>query len=161
MNWVLFIIALLVMLFGLVGTILPVIPGITLIFGAALAYGFLTDFSAISVNMLMLFAVMTIVTYLSDWIATTYGVKKMGGSWYGTVGAVIGTIVGISGGIVGILLGVFIGAFLFELLGGKSHQTALRAGAGSMIGFVIGGVFKIAVGVAIIVVFVWKVVSLS
>jgi len=163
MTWfeiVIFILALLVMLVGLAGIILPVIPGVPIIFGAAFLYALLTDFATISSQTIIIFAVLTVLSLLLDWLATAVGVKKMGGSYIGMIGAFVGMIVGLllpGVGIIGFVIGAFVGAFLFEWLISKKAQVALRAGFGSFIGFIAGGLLKFVIGVAMIGLFVWEV----
>lgn len=148
------------MLFGLAGVILPLIPGVPIIFGAALLYALLTGFSTISGQTLIIFAILTIASIVLDWVASVVGVKKMGGSYAGMVGAFIGMIVGLllpGVGIIGFIIGAFVGACVMELLINKNTRVALRAGLGSFLGFLAGGLMKFVVGVIIIGVFVWQV----
>ena len=161
MTWleiVYFVLALLVMFVGLLGVILPVIPGIPIIFAAAFLYGLLTGFETITGNILIVFGVATGLTLILDYLATVLGVKKMGGSFAGATGAVIGMIVGffIPGvGIFGFIIGAFVGAFLFELMVVNETRTALKAGLGSFLGFLLGGFIKFVVGVIIIGMFIY------
>ena len=163
MTWVeitLFIIAVLVMLVGLAGVILPVVPGIPLIFGVALIYAAITDFIIIDSQTLIIFGVLTAVSLLMDWLATVVGVRKMGGSYLGMLGAFLGMIAGLImpfAGIFSFIIGAFIGAFAFEFLLGKQAQVALRAGLGSFIGFLAGGLIKFVIGATMIGMFIWKV----
>lgn len=157
MDIVLFIIAIVIMLIGLIGIAIPILPGVPLIFGALLVYSLITKFQEISINVLILSAVLTAVTIIIDWLSATYGVKKMGGSYFGMIGAFFGMIIGLLiGGILGLVAGAFFGAFLLELLAGREMNTALRAGLGSFFGFIAGGIIKFAIGAVIIGVFVWR-----
>jgi len=163
MSWfeiTLFIITIAVMLFGLAGVILPLIPGVPIIFGAALLYALLTGFSTISGQMLIIFAILTVFSIVLDWMASVVGVKKMGGSYAGMIGAFIGMVVGLvlpGVGIIGFIIGAFVGAYAMELLINKNTRVALRAGLGSFLGFLAGGLMKFVVGVIIIGVFVYRV----
>jgi uncharacterized protein YqgC (DUF456 family) len=153
-----FIIALLIMIVGLLGVILPVIPGIVIIFVSTLLYGSLTGFETISVRLIVVFGVLTALTYLLDYLATAFGVKKMGGSFAGASGAVIGMILGflIPGvGLFGFVIGAFIGAFIFELMVVKETRIALKAGLGSFLGFLLGGFIKFVIGSIMIGVFIY------
>ncbi|MBU0598105.1 DUF456 domain-containing protein, partial [Patescibacteria group bacterium] len=155
---IIFILAILVMLVGLAGIIIPILPGIPLIMAAVLIYGLIDGWQAISWNLAGIFAILTVAALTIDWLATTYGVKKMGGSTLGIIGAIGGMVVGLfSGGIIGLIVGAFVGAFVFELIGGKNKDQALRAGLGSFIGFIAGGVIKFAIGASMIGVFIWQV----
>ena len=85
----------------------------------------------------------------------------MGGSAAGMVGAFVGMIAGLmipGAGLFVFILGAFTGAVIFEMLAGKKSKTALKAGLGSFIGFLAGTVIKFAIGVVMIVYFIWRVV---
>ena len=163
MTWseiLLFIATLLVMLIGLAGVILPILPGIPIIFAAALVYALLTDFAAIGTQTLLIFAILTILALVLDWAAGIIGVKKMGGSRAGMIGAFIGMIVGLilpGVGIVGFIIGAFAGACIMELLVNKDSRTALRAGLGSLLGFLAGSLVKFIIGSIMIGIFIWQV----
>jgi uncharacterized protein YqgC (DUF456 family) len=163
MSWphiILFVLTLLVMLIGLLGVILPVLPGIPMIFGATLVYAILTDFTVITARTVIVFGVLAILSLILDWIATAFGVKRMGGSYMGILGAFLGMIIGliIPGiGIFGFVICSFVGAFAFEMIRGKESREAMRAGFGSFIGFLIGGVLRFVIGATMIGVFIWKI----
>ena len=162
MTWweiVIFAFALVFMLGGLLGTILPIIPGIPLIFAVALLYAFIDGFQTRSGKTIALFAVLTGVSLILDHLATLFGIKKMGGSYFGVLGAFIGMIVGfVVGNIVGLVIGSFAGAILFEMLIGKQSDQAVRAGFGSFIGFLVGGIIKFALAATMIGIFAWQVI---
>ncbi len=163
MSWfeiLLFILTVAVMLVGLAGVVLPIIPGVPIIFGAALLYALLTGFSTISGQTLIVFAILTVASMVLDWAASVMGVKKMGGSYAGMIGAFIGMIVGLllpGVGIIGFIIGAFVGAYAMELLINKDSRVALRAGLGSFLGFLAGGLMKFVIGAIIIGVFIWQV----
>jgi len=165
MTWLeiaLFILTLSIMLIGMIGVIIPMLPGVPVIFAAALIYGIITGFETISGDILIIFGLMTVVSLVLDWVATALGVKKMGGSYLGMLGSFIGMILGLllpGVGIIGFIIGAFVGAFVFEILIGKKTNEALRAGFGSFIGFLLGGVLKFVIGAAMIGVFVYQVLS--
>jgi hypothetical protein len=163
MSWfeiLLFILTVGVMLVGLAGVVLPIMPGVPIIFGAALMYALLTGFSTISGLTIIIFGILTIASIILDWAASVIGVKKMGGSFAGMIGALIGMVVGLSlpgVGIVGFIIGAFVGAYAMELLINKDSRVALRAGLGSFLGFLAGGLMKFVISVIIIGIFVWQV----
>ena len=69
------------MLIGLIGIIIPILPGVPLIFGALLIYALITKFQEISINVIIVCAALTAIAIIIDWLSATYGVKKMGGSY--------------------------------------------------------------------------------
>jgi len=150
-----FILALIVMFLGMIGAVLPVVPGIPIIWVAAFVYGILTGFEDIGFNYLLVFGLLTVLSLILDWIASLYGAKRMGASKWGIIGAFLGMIVGLFfGAVAGMIIGPFIGAVLFELLIGKASGPALKAGFGTFLGFVAGVMVKLVLGAAMIGVFV-------
>jgi len=120
----------------------------------------LTGFEYLGWNIIIIFGILTVVSFVLDWLAATSGVKKMGGSKAGIIGAFIGMIAGLllpGVGVIGFIVGAFLGAFLLELLVNKESRTALRAGIGSFIGFLAGGVLKIVIALTMIAIFVYQV----
>jgi uncharacterized protein YqgC (DUF456 family) len=160
MTHVLLIIAtLIVMIVGLAGTILPMLPGIPLIYLGLIIYGVGTGWQVYSVNFMLFWGVVTILMVLLDYYAGAIGARKYGASSAGVWGSILGGILGIIFlGFIGIIVGPFWGAFVGELLSGKSRAHALRAGWGTFIGFVAGSLFKIVVGCIMIGNFIWKII---
>jgi uncharacterized protein YqgC (DUF456 family) len=154
----LFIGVLLIMLIGLAGVFLPVLPGIPLIFGGAILYGVLTEFKEITANLLLVFAGLTLLSLAIDYFANYLGVKKMGGGRAGAFGAVLGLLLGIFVGLWGILIFPFLFAVLFELMAGKKDSQALKAGTGAFLGLLFGGLVKFILGCIMIGIFIWRVV---
>lgn len=154
---VLFIVALVVMIIGLAGVILPVLPGIPLIFAAAALYGILTGFAGISLNMILILAGLTVFGLVVDYLANYFSVRRMGGGRAGAIGAVIGLMIGIWFGLVWIVLLPFMLAVVFELLAGKEGRRALQAGLGAMVGLLFGGLLRFILGCVMIGLFVWTV----
>ena len=152
-----FIFVLIIMLVGLAGIILPVLPGIPLIFGATVLYGILTGFKEITFNLILIFAGLTIFGLIVDYLANYFSVKKMGGGRAGAIGAVIGLIIGIFVGLIWIIILPFLFAVVFEIIAGKREGQALKAGIGSFIGILLGGLTRFIIGTVMIGVFVWKV----
>jgi uncharacterized protein YqgC (DUF456 family) len=154
---VLFIAALIVMLVGLAGVILPVLPGIPLIFAAAAIYGILTGFQDITFQLILIFAGITVFGLIVDYIANYFSVKKMGGGTAGAVGAVIGLLVGIFIHWVAIIILPFVLAVMFELIAGRKGGRALKAGTGAFIGLMFGGLLRFIIGCVMIGIFIWKI----
>ena len=139
--------ALLVMLLGLIGSILPGLPGTPLVFLAAVGHRLYFGQASVSNLVLGVLAGLMVVSLLLDFAATALGAKKFGATWRGAVGAVVGGLCGLLLVFPGIILGPFIGALLFELLGGKEFKAAASAGAGATLGLLLGLIGKFALTV--------------
>lgn len=147
MNTALIIIAVTLGILGLVGTIVPVLPGTIISFLGLVAASF-TEGSNIEVVVLIVWGVLSLVVIALDYLLPGYFSKRFGGTKWGSWGATIGTIVGIFIGPAGLILGPFAGAVIGELLGEKlTMREAIRVGFGSMLSFVVGSLFKFIVGV--------------
>lgn len=139
------LVTLLAMGVALLGAVLPVIPGPTLVLVAALAHRlWFTDRSAPWWVIIVLTIVTGLVT-LIDFLASTYGARRMGATWRGMAGAGIGAVIGLFWiPPAGLLIGPLVGASLGELLGGRDLHEAGRAGLGAALGVLAGAVAKLA-----------------
>ena len=155
MSSVVFGFALLVMILGALGTVLPVLPGTPLIFLSALGYGFYEGFNKITPLILGILFFLMLITLLIDYISGVVGAKKYGATKYGTWGSFIGLIIGlIFFNIPGLLLGPFVGAVVGEMLNGRKLEEALRVGLGTVVGMAGGAIFKATFSVAMIAIFI-------
>lgn len=141
---------------GLSGMLLPVVPGAPLLFLGLVFCAWAEDFRYIGVWTLLILAAMTALTYVVELAASILGVKKYGGSRRAMAGAAIGGMVGIFLGIPGILFGPFVGAIIGELSLQRSLDEASRAGFGTVLGLAIGVAGKLAIGIAMIGLFLLK-----
>jgi uncharacterized protein YqgC (DUF456 family) len=151
---VLWIVAVVLVVAGLAGTVLPVLPGAPLVLAGLVAAAWAEDFKYVGVPTLVLLAVLTGLTYVIDLITSALGAKRVGASKYAIWGAVLGGLVGAFFGIAGVLLGPFVGAVAGELGAGCSVKQAGRAGVASWIGFVVGTLGKLALLFTMIGIFV-------
>jgi uncharacterized protein len=160
MNLIWVAIALIIMLIGLVGTVLPFLPGIILVYAGYLIYGFATGWKAYGAVTMVGWGIITGLVLLLDFYAGTLGAKRYGASRYGVWGSLIGGLAGgVTAGLPGLILGPFIGAIAGELWAGGSGREALRSARGSLVGFVAGSLVKVAVGIVMIGTFLWLVLS--
>lgn len=153
--------ALLVMLTGLIGSVLPVIPGIPLMLVAAIGHRLYFGAASVSNLVLLVLVGLTLVSLLFDFLASLLGAKKFGATWRGMTGAVVGGIVGLFFSLPGIILGPFLGAMLFEMLGDKEFKKAAHAGLGATVGLLLGIVGKFSIGVVMIMLFATNVIMRS
>lgn len=155
---ILFIIAVIVMLVGLAGVVLPLLPGIPVILLAVIGYLLIVGFDQLSAGVLVAMVLLTVLSFIVDWLATVYGVKRFGGTKLGMFGSLAGTIFGmLVANIPGLIIGAILGAYAGEILAGKKSTDAWRAGFGSFIGLVSGHVIKLVMGTVMIGLFVWQV----
>jgi uncharacterized protein YqgC (DUF456 family) len=154
---VLFIVALVIMIIGLAGVILPILPGIPLIFAAAALYGIFTGFRDVTVRVILILAGLNVLGIVVDYLANYLSVRKMGGSRVGAIGAVIGLMIGIWIGVVWVVVLPFLLSVAFELLAGKEGRRALKAGTGALVGLLFSGLLRFVIGCVMIGLFVWAV----
>jgi uncharacterized protein YqgC (DUF456 family) len=135
------------MIVGIIGCVLPVIPGPPLSFVGLLLLHF-SEYAEFSFEFLLLFGAIAVIVTILDYIVPIWGTKKFGGSKAGMWGAGIGLVIGI---IVlapvmplGIIIGPFAGAVIGESMTGKKSKEAFRAGLGSLLGLMMGVGLKLA-----------------
>ena len=150
MDIALLVIAFLLMLIGIVGCIVPGLPGTPIAYGA-LWSAQATDKVDFSWQFLLVWGIVTIVISVLDYIVPAWGTKQFGGTKWGVWGSTIGVFVGLFFGPFGVIFGPLVGAILFELIpvvlngriSDKALSAALRAGWGSFIGILFGTIIKL------------------
>ncbi|MBS4030584.1 MAG: DUF456 family protein [Clostridiales bacterium] len=153
------VLAVILFLLGLAGTLLPVLPGVTLIYGGMVLYGILTGFTDLNTTFYILQGLAVLLVFAIDYLATAAGSRRYGGSKYAAWGAIIGTIIGIlTLGPFGIIIGPFVGAVTAELIQGKQANQAARTGFGTIIGLLGGTVLKLIIEVLMIIWFFMAIV---
>ena len=142
MDILLIILGAICLLTGIIGCILPVLPGVPLAYVGILLLQ-LTERVQFSWQFLVIWAVVVVVVQALDYFVPAWGTKRFGGSKWGVWGSTIGMLIGLFFGVWGIILGPFIGAVVFELIDGKNTRAALRAGWGSFVGLMTGTTLKL------------------
>lgn len=146
MDIFLSIVAIICGLVGLLGVIVPVLPG-TLLSYAGLLCVYFTDTSTVTNNQLIFWGLLSVAVILLDYILPGYFSKKFGGSRYGIIGVNVGVIIGLFFSLPGIILGPFFGAFIGELINDdKSMGRALQVAFGSLMSFLVGSGMKLVIG---------------
>ena len=154
MNTLALVLAIILFVAGLLGTVLPVLPGPILVFAGMLLYGAMTDFATLGPYFFVMQALAMAVVFSVDYIASAVGTKLSGGSRQAALGAVVGTILGlIFLGPAGIVVGPFVGAVAVELLRGTEPSRAVRVGFGTLIGTLGGTLFKLGAEAVMIIYF--------
>ena len=153
MDYFLLVIAILLMLTGIVGCLVPVLPGPPLSYLGLVVIHF-TRFADVSQKLFIILGVIAVVVTVLDYIVPIWGTRHFGGSKYGARGATVGLIIGLFLGPPGIIIGPFIGAFVGELIFKDDVKYALKAGFGSLLGFLTGVGLKLAASLLITFYFV-------
>lgn len=138
---------------GLVGTVLPALPGAPLVFLGLVAGAAADDFRKVGVWPLAFCGAVAAAAIAIDVVATSVGAKRVGASPLALVGAAIGSIVGLFFGLPGLFLGPFVGALLGEWIASKDLRRAGVVGLGTWIGLALGSVAKVVLCFAMIAVF--------
>ncbi len=149
----LWIFAALLGIVGLLGLVLPVLPGAPILFAGLLLAAWADDFAYVGAQTLIVLGVMALLTYVVDFLTTALGAKKFGASNRAIVGAVLGGLVGVIFGLPGLLLGPFVGAVAGELSARRDFKTAGWAGLGASLGLALGAAAKLALGFGMIGIF--------
>ncbi|HUG73267.1 MAG TPA: DUF456 family protein [Steroidobacteraceae bacterium] len=149
----LWILAGVLMLVGLAGTLLPVLPGIPLMMIGMLIAAWADDFNRIGWVTLVILAVLMALSFVIELAAAALGARRVGASREAIAGAALGALLGLFMGLAGLILGPFIGAVAGELMARRNTSQAMRAGIGAWLGFVVGTIAKLAVAFTMLGVF--------
>ena len=144
MGEALLIAAVLLVLAGLVGVVVPGLPGVLLVYAGLVCAAWSDGFARVGWITLGILLLLAIAAMALDFLTASYGAQRAGASRWAAVGAAGGTLIGLFFGIPGILLGPFLGAVLLELLVRKDFLQAGKAGVGTWLGLLIGIALKLA-----------------
>ena len=139
---------------GLIGAVVPLLPGTTIILAAAIIHRImLGPEKSVGWRTIAILAVLTLATYALDFLSGYFGAKYFGATKWGMFGAMIGALVGVFFGFIGLFVGPVIGAIAGEFIAGKQLVDAGRAGWGSLLGNFAGMLGKLAIALVMIVLF--------
>jgi uncharacterized protein YqgC (DUF456 family) len=153
MSILLWVLGSILVAIGLVGIVLPALPGTMLIFGGLLVIAWADGFSRVGVPMLVLIGVIAVASYGVDFVAGAVGAKQVGASPRAVAGAALGTLLGLFFGLPGLIFGPLIGAVLGELSTHRNVGRAAHVGMAAWVGFFIGTAVKIAMAFSMIAIF--------
>lgn len=160
-DYLLLALGIFLLILGIIGCVLPVIPGPPISYAAMLVLHF-SRFGDFSLTTLLLFGAIALIVTILDYIVPVWGTKKFGGTKAGQWGSIIGLILGLLFfPPLGILIGPFVGAVIGETIKGQKAGPAFKAGLGSFIGFLLGVGMKLAVSFAIVYFFIKEVIQNS
>ncbi|MEA2601046.1 MAG: uncharacterized protein QOF89_2038 [Acidobacteriota bacterium] len=148
------LLAILLVLAGIAGTVLPALPGAPLVFLGLLCAAWADHFQKVGWFTLTILAILTVLAVAVDFLAKTYGAKRVGASWLALSGAIVGTIVGLFFSIPGLIFGPFLGAVAGEWLSVRNLRQAGKVGLGTWLGMILGIAGNLALIFAMVGIFV-------
>ena len=154
MTITLWIIAVLLILVGIAGTVLPALPGVLLIFGGVLLAAWISDFQRISVFTVVVMAILAVIGIVIDYVAAAISAKRAGVSKQGIIGAAIGTLAGVFVGLWGLLFMPLAGAAVGELIAHRDMLSAGKVGAATWLGLIVATAVKLAIAFTMVGVFI-------
>ncbi len=154
MEALLLLLAALLVLVGLAGTLLPALPGAPLVFVGLLLAAWADGFAHVGAGTLVVLAALAVASLGVDLAATALGARRAGASPRAIAGAVLGTLVGLFFGIPGLLLGPFLGAALGEWTAHRELKRAGRVGLATWLGLLLGSAARLALACAMVGIFV-------
>lgn len=157
MEVLVIILSALLILAGIAGSLLPVLPGLPLSYLGLLLLHFASSYT-FSTLFLVIWALVVIVIQLLDYYVPVWGTRRFGGTKKGVWGSTIGLLVGLFMGPWGIILGPFLGAFIGERLSHRDIQQSFQSALGSFIGIVLGAIIKLIAGGMMLYYFIARIV---
>jgi hypothetical protein len=153
MSVVLWVVAVVLVIVGLIGVVLPALPGTVLIFAGLLLAAWADGFTRVGTWPLVAIGIIGAASYFVDFVATALGARKLGASPRAMVGAALGTLLGLFLGLPGIIIGPFVGAVIGELTTHRDFAKAGKAGVAAWIGFAIGTAVKVGLAFLMLAIF--------
>jgi uncharacterized protein YqgC (DUF456 family) len=153
MSILLWTLATVMVLVGLVGVVMPALPGHMLILAGLVLGASVDGFTRVGMPTLVVIGALAVASYAIDFVATMLGARHLGASSRAVTGAALGTLVGLFLGLPGVILGPFVGAVLGELTAHGDVLKAGKAGVATWIGFAVGAVVKVGIAFVMIGIF--------
>jgi uncharacterized protein len=144
MDWLWITIGIILVLIGIAGSILPLLPGPPIAYAGVLIQQ-LRDPNPFSPRFLWIWAGIVVVSLVLDYIIPAWGTKKFGGTRYGVWGCTLGFILAFWMGPWGVIIGPFLGAFAGEMIAGQNSRKSFKAAVGSFVGFLLGSLLKMTI----------------
>lgn len=144
MDWLWISLGVLLVLVGLAGSLLPLLPGPPVAYLGLLLQQLRAE-PPYTTNFLLIWAGIVIITLILDYLIPIWGTRRFGGTKYGAWGCTLGFLAAFWLGPWGVIFGPLLGAFLGEMLAGQSSRKSLKAAMGSFVGFLLGSFLKLLV----------------
>ena len=144
MDWFWIILGIILIVIGIVGSLLPLLPGPPIAY-VGLFLQIFREPDPFTSRFLWIWAGIVVVSLILDYLIPIWGTKKFGGTKYGIWGCTIGFLLAFWMGPLGVIIGPFIGAFVGEMIAGKDSKKSFRAALGSFVGFIMGSFLKLVI----------------
>lgn len=141
-------------LLGLAGTVLPVLPGTVLVWAGIVLGAWIDDFARVSVFTVGVISVLALLAWGLDYVAGLLGAQRAGASKLVLIGAAVGTVLGLFMGLVGVLFMPLVGAAVGEYLARKDQVRAVKVGVSTWVGIMLGLLAKLVLSFIMVGVFV-------
>jgi uncharacterized protein len=151
-NFLWFVSAALV-LTGLAGTVLPILPGTLLVWAGILFGAWIDDFTRVSVGTVAVISILAVLAWGLDFVAGLMGAKRAGASKQALVGAALGTVVGLLMGLVGVLFMPLVGAAAGEYWAQRNQTRAIKVGVATWVGLMLGMLAKVVLSFVMVGIF--------
>lgn len=139
---------------GVIGTVVPALPGVLFVFGGILLGAWIDDFTVVSTTTVIISGVLALLAWALENIAGVLGAKKVGASREAIIGSLIGTVVGIFTGLWGLLFMPLLGAAIGQYMVDRNLIRAQHVGIATWLGMVAGMLAKIALSFIMIGIFI-------
>ena len=153
MTILLWVLSAAMVIVGIVGVVMPALPGHMLILGGLIVGAWANGFTRVGVWTLVVLGLIAVASYGVDFVAVALGAKRLGASPRAMTGAALGTLAGLFFGLPGVIVGPFVGAVIGELTTHNDFSKAGKAGVAAWIGFTIGIAVKVALAFLMIGIF--------
>ena len=139
---------------GLAGTVLPVLPGTILVLGGIVLGAWIDDFSRVGMSTVVVVSVLALMAWILEYLAGLMGAKKAGASKQALLGATVRTVLGLFMGVVGVLFLPLVGATVGEYLAQKDQKRAVKVGIATWVGIMVGLIAKVVLAFVMVGIFV-------
>lgn len=139
---------------GLAGTVLPLLPGTVLVWGGIVLGAWIDDFARVGTTSVVVVSVLALLAWALDYVAGLMGAQKVGASKQALLGAAVGTVVGLFMGLVGVLFMPLVGAAIGEYLARKDQNRAVKVGVATWVGIMVGLIAKVVLAFVMVGIFV-------
>jgi uncharacterized protein YqgC (DUF456 family) len=138
---------------GLAGTVLPLLPGTLLVWGGVLLGAWIDDFARVSVMTVVIISVLAVLAWALDFVAGLMGAKRVGASKWALIGAALGSVMGIFMGLIGVLFMPLVGAAIGEYWSQRNQQRAAKVAFATWLGLMVGMAAKVALSFVMVGIF--------